>query len=362
MRQHLESDNIDAENTDGKTDLRSLHARMIANPRVTARLSASISADPQRTSRTAQPSQPQAMAREKGHAKPPPPKTAKLALAHASCDVTHSLKQRGPDLARPKSNPESVQTLTEPKSSYAKYRAAIVFIAALGASSAGAQQVERAAPAIVRANAEAVFSSSLAARVELLPFESGQQFQKGDVLVQLDCAVQKAQADAASADHKAAIAEFDSAKALLERGGTSRVRVAVLEAQAAATKARENVAQAVLKGCVIQAPFNGRVVDTEVNEFEYIGIGEPILSIVSTTRPFLEISAPSNWLNFVEIGSMGRFTSTEQSLSLNAIVSSVGATVDPVSGTIVLKARFDDPGISVLPGTSGVFVINDESK
>jgi RND family efflux transporter MFP subunit len=234
--------------------------------------------------------------------------------------------------------------------------------AVCGASPSGAQQVEFAAPAIIRADAEALFSSSLSATVEELPFESGQEFEQGDILVKLDCAVQRAQADAAAADHQAATAEFASAAALLDRGGTSRVRVTVLEAQAAAADARKNVAQAVVDGCVIKAPFDGRIVETVVNEFEYIAVGEPILSIVSTTRPFVEINAPSAWLKFVDIGSSGVFESMEQEESYSAVVSSVGATVDPVSSTVVLKARFEDPEIAVLPGISGIFVINDQSE
>ncbi len=209
------------------------------------------------------------------------------------------------------------------------------------------------APSVVRAKAKAEFSSSLAGTIVSLPFKEGSAFSKGGVLATLDCAVQRAEAEAAGADYQAARADFDAREALLARGGLGRVQVDVAKAQAAAARARQRLAEAVVEGCEIKAPFDGRIVEVSVNEFEYVEPSQPLLSIVSTERPELEISAPSVWLRRIEVGSTGNVRFDEATDSYPIRITGIGATVDPVSSTIRLTATFEGSAQGILPGMSG---------
>lgn len=219
-----------------------------------------------------------------------------------------------------------------------------------------AQEAGRTAPAVVRADAEAELSSSLSGMIKALPVDEGSEFAEGDLLVRLDCAMQRAEAEAATADHQAAQAEFEVRKALLARGGTGEVQVAVAEAQAAATKARQRLAEAVVSKCDIVAPFDGRVVETSVNAFEYVEPSQALLSVVSSGRPELEINAPAVWLRWLNIGSEGRVEFEEVDGTFAVRVSSIGAAIDPVSATIKVTAEFQKGSPEILPGMSGLVV------
>lgn len=210
------------------------------------------------------------------------------------------------------------------------------------------------APAVVRAKSEAAFSSSLAGTIEDLPFKEGELFEAGDVLVSFGCAVQHAEAEAAEADHQAAQAEFNAGKTLLARGGIGTVQVAVFEAQAAAAKARQNLAEAVVAQCKIIAPYKGLIVELAVNEFEYVQPSQPLLNIVAADRPELEISAPAAWLRWIDIGSVGEFTLSDGRKRFEIQISNMGAVVDPVSDTIKLNAEFTGDISTILPGMSGL--------
>lgn len=223
----------------------------------------------------------------------------------------------------------------------------------LSSLSALAQEISTSAPSVVRAKAKAEFSSSLTGTIESLPFKEGRAFLKGDILATLDCDVQRAQADAAAADYEAARADFDAREALLVRGGVGRVQVDVAKAQAAAARARKRLAEAVVEGCAIKAPFDGRIVEISVNEFEYVEPSQPLLSIVSTERPEVEISAPSVWLRQIEVGSTGNVRFDETADSFPIQITGIGATVDPVSATIKLTAVFKGSVHGILPGMSG---------
>ena len=217
-----------------------------------------------------------------------------------------------------------------------------------------AQESNVTAPAVVRAKAEAEFSSSLSGTIEALPFEEGASFAEGDILVRLDCAAQRAEAAAAAADHQAARVESEARRALLSRGGIGRAQVAVAEAQTAAAEARQPLAEAVIGGCEITAPFEGRIVETYVNEFEYVQPSQPLLSTVSSERLELEINAPAVWLRWMDIGTEGkvRFEAVEDAFSIHVL--SIGAAVDPVSATIKVTAGFQGDIPKILPGMSGL--------
>ncbi|MAE91988.1 MAG: hypothetical protein CMI67_20825 [Pelagibaca sp.] len=231
----------------------------------------------------------------------------------------------------------------------------IVCIAALS-SQVIAQGSGRTAPAVVRADAEAQLSSSLSGTIEALPFNEGSAFSEGDLLVRLDCAIQRAEAEAAAADHKAAQAEFKVRRALRARGGTGEIQVVVAEAQAAATKARQRRAEAVVSKCEILAPFEGRVVETAVHEFEYVEPSEALLSVVSSGPLELEINAPAVWLRWLKVGSEGRVEFAEVDGRFAIYVTSIGAAIDPVSATIKVTAVFQQDTLPLLPGMAGLVV------
>lgn len=137
------------------------------------------------------------------------------------------------------------------------------------------------------------------------------------------------------------------------RGGLGRVQVDVAKAHAAAARARQRLAEAIVLGCEIKAPFGGRIVEIAVNEFEYVEPSQPLLSIVSTERPEVEISAPSVWLRQIEVGSTGHVRFDEATHSFPIQITGIGATVDPVSATIKLTAAFKGSVEGILPGMSG---------
>lgn len=217
-----------------------------------------------------------------------------------------------------------------------------------------AQEVDTLAPAVVRAKAEASFSSSLAGTIRDLPFDEGAHFKAGDVLVIFGCEIQKAEAEAATADYQAAQAEYNAGQALLSRGGTGKVQVAVLEARANAAQARQKLATAVTDQCEITAPYEGQIVEITVNEFEYVQPYQPLLNIISSDTPELEISAPAAWLQWIEFGSIGSFSLNEKEEIYKIRISTVGAAVDPISDTIKLTAEFTSDVASILPGMSGL--------
>lgn len=229
----------------------------------------------------------------------------------------------------------------------------VVFISQPQASEAQ----EFSAPSVVRAQDEATLSSVISGTINALPFEEGAAFRAGEVLVDLDCAIYKSEAAAARAESTGARAVVSSREALFARGGTGRLEVDMAKAEAAAAAARAQSADLRVDACKIHAPYDGRVAEHVVSAFEYVEPGQPVLSIVSTGTPDLEIVAPADWLRWVEPGTSGRLRLEARREEFNVTIETLGPIVDPVSRTVKLTAAFDGDAGGVLPGLSGLVTL-----
>ncbi|MCV6594923.1 MAG: efflux RND transporter periplasmic adaptor subunit [Silicimonas sp.] len=213
---------------------------------------------------------------------------------------------------------------------------------------------DRTAPAVVRAEAEATLSAALSGVIAKRPFEEGAAFAAGDVLIALDCAIPEAEAQAALAGQNSAEAQYQALAALAERGGTGRTEVAIAKADAAAARARARAAELRLAGCTVIAPFDGYVSEYAVNRHEYVQASEPLVSVLSSARPEIDVIAPADWLRWIKPGSTGRLRLDATGRDYAVTVTGIGASVDPVSRTVKLTAGLTEAAPDILPGMSGL--------
>ncbi len=210
------------------------------------------------------------------------------------------------------------------------------------------------ARAIVKANAEATISVFLTARVENLPFRVGQSFEKGKVVVAFDCTRYLAELRAKKAVLSARQQEMDNNERLLRFGAIGASEVAVSKARWREATALMEVQDALVRQCVVRAPYDGRVVERLINENETPGPNQPLIKIVDTSRNQLELIVPSRWLVWLTRKTEFSFRVDETGAVLKARVVQLGAVVDAVSQTIKITGEFvSSQKNSVLPGMSG---------
>jgi len=228
---------------------------------------------------------------------------------------------------------------------------AIVFAGGVATSTWGAESYQ--ARAIVKARAKAVISVFLTATVTKLPFRDGETFAKGDVIVAFDCTRYVSDLRAKQAVFEARRQEAVNNKRLLRHQAIGASEVAVSMARMKEAKALVGVQNALVQQCVIRAPYNGRVVERAISEHETPGANQPLIRIVDTANPELELIVPSRWLVWLKVGTAFQFKVDETGAVLMAKVSRLGAVVDAVSQTIKITGVFERPQNSVLPGMSG---------
>lgn len=196
-------------------------------------------------------------------------------------------------------------------------------------------------------------SSEMAGRIDRIAKRVGETFQKGDVLVEFDCALQRAQVAHARAVQVQAerTHTIDQRLVALKSMGQLELDIAAAEVQKA--KADLAAADAVASKCVIAAPFAGVTVEQKAREFQYTTPGQPLLDILDNHNFEVELIAPSRWLSWLKPGYQFQIRIEETDKTYPARIIRLSGRVDPVSQSIKVIGVITEEAPDLMAGMSG---------
>lgn len=239
-----------------------------------------------------------------------------------------------------------------------------------------AAAVEKDVPVEIRAVGKIVSSQSVAIRPQIsgtlvaARFTEGQPVKKGDVLIEIDrrpfeAALAEARAKLAQDRARAENARDDATRYadLVEKEfvtrqqyEAARANAAALEAQVVADEAAVERARLNLAYATIRAPVSGRTGRLLVHPGNLVSAGapEPLVTIEQLQPVFAEFSIPEYHLSALR-GRQGppppvRVRVSGGGEELEGSLAFVNNTVDPATGTILLKARFENEDERLWPG------------
>lgn len=211
---------------------------------------------------------------------------------------------------------------------------------------------------LLRPNNEASIASQMNGVITAIKFNVGQRFKKGDVLISLKCSVQNAQLAAQRARVREATLTYQSNKELLAGNAMSQFEVDISKAQLDQQNASLRESSIVASLCSVKAPFSGGVVSVDVNEFETVSTGEPLLRIVDDSSLNMSLNIPSTFINKVNKDDFFTIKVDETAKNYRAKVVGVSPAIDPVSKTIELRGVLVQKSAELKPGMSGSAQLN----
>jgi membrane fusion protein (multidrug efflux system) len=212
-----------------------------------------------------------------------------------------------------------------------------------------AQQMEAVGTA--RANEAVDITAKLSNRVTAIRFREGQQVKAGDVLVEFD----SEQARAALAEAEAALSDsrsqYKRSRELYQTKALSEAQLDQLQATLKANEARVAGARSQLNDTIIRAPFAGRVGLRNVSIGSYVSPGTVITTLDDTSTIKLDFSVPEVFLATLAEGlEVSARTAAYPDTEFKGKVSSIDSRLDPVSRSIVVRARIDNKDGRLKPG------------
>lgn len=204
------------------------------------------------------------------------------------------------------------------------------------------------------AGATATLAAELDARITDLKLREGETFKQGQTLVAFDCRRQQAELGKARALAEGARSQHAVTEQLVRLNSANELELARYAAELAAARAEIAIKSVVVDRCRIVAPFDGRVVEREARQHEFVSAGEPLLTVYDAADLEAELIVPSAWLAWIRAGTRFTLTLDETGREYAAEVARLGASVDAVSQSIKLFARISAGDGALLPGMSGL--------
>ena len=226
-------------------------------------------------------------------------------------------------------------------------------------------RVPAAGPAMARQDIRAqlmprrytTIAAEIGAKVSALPVPEGGAFRAGQLLVQFDCSLQRAQLEKAEAELEGAEQTLKSNLRLEQLNSVGQLELDLSKSATNKAKAELGANKAVLAKCQVAAPFAGRVAEQKVREQQYVQPGQAMLDIIDDSVLELEFLVPSVWLRWLKVGGAFEVQIDETRKSYPARFTRIGARVDPVSQSVKVAAAIHGKFPELMAGMSGKVLI-----
>lgn len=196
-----------------------------------------------------------------------------------------------------------------------------------------------------------MISAELEGTITSIQVENGAAVAKGDLLVEMDTMVEKAQLDAAKARADLAKVQADRAKELRTNNTISQSEYDTAAAQYAQNLADVAAIQAAVTKKTIRAPFAGRVGIRQVNLGQYVSRGTALIPLQKLDPVFVNFYLPQRHLPQLGIGqgvevSIDAFPDQ----TFDAQISAINPVVDQNTRNVWIQATLPNPGEKLRAG------------
>jgi len=147
--------------------------------------------------------------------------------------------------------------------------------------------------------------------------------------------------------------EFESNQSLLAQGGVSKFDVEISGAGVEEAQANLKKYQSQASGCVLHAPYSGKVVATLASRYEYVSKGSTVIEIIDDSVLDMQLYVPSNWATKLSTKTKFAVYIDEVQKAYAANVIRVNPRVDAGSKTVEIIAQLSEQHKELRAGMSG---------
>ncbi|AAU37061.1 multidrug efflux RND transporter periplasmic adaptor subunit AcrA [[Mannheimia] succiniciproducens] len=205
---------------------------------------------------------------------------------------------------------------------------------------------------LVRPNQGAMLSSQASGTIKRIYVKSGQAVKKGDVLVELDNAVEEATLKASEAQLPSVRLTYQRYANLIKSQSVSQTELDSAKAAYDQLVANINSLKASIERRKILAPFDGITGIVQVNEGQYISAATEIVRVEDISSMKVDFSVSQNQLEDLHIGQKVTATSDARTgETFAAKVTAIEPAVNKSTGLIDVQATFaPEDGKKLLSG------------
>lgn len=194
-------------------------------------------------------------------------------------------------------------------------------------------------------------SNDLPGVVTKINFESGDIVKQGQILVELDTSVERAQLASANVHHDLAVVNVNRSRALIKENVISQSQVDSDEATAKSAATDAASLAATINRKIVRAPFTGRLGIREVNLGQYLNPGTQLSVLQAIGAVFVDFSLPQQQVTTMKVGLPVKVKIEDSSLPvMDGQIAAVDPTIDSTTRMIKVRATVPNPDEKLSPG------------
>lgn len=213
---------------------------------------------------------------------------------------------------------------------------------------------ELQATASLQAVQGAMLTPQLAGMVTGIHFHSGTKVKKGQILVQLNDANQRAQLQHDESALKLAKTELGQQRSLYRQHNVSKL--ALQQAQTTYTQARAAVSSdhATIAKLQVRAPFTGHLGLRQVSLGQYLDTSTSVVDLQQWNPIYAVFQVPQQQLSQLSTGQkVGLSIAGLGNRTFTGKISAIGAQVEKGTRNVQVQATLDNPDYLLRPGMYG---------
>lgn len=193
-------------------------------------------------------------------------------------------------------------------------------------------------------------SNDAAGVVTRVLFDSGQTVKAGQVLVQLDSNVERAQLASATTRLELATATAKRSKVLAEKGAMTPAELEKDESAQKTAAAEIDTLRAQIARKVVRAPFAGKLGIRKVNVGQYLQPGTPLTVLESAGGLHVDFAMPQQRLPDLQVGMPVRALISGSGTTTEGTVTAIDPSVDAATRTVKVQATLPNLKEELRPG------------
>jgi membrane fusion protein (multidrug efflux system) len=221
-----------------------------------------------------------------------------------------------------------------------------------------AQRAERLAwPSLLRGvgELEAVegvdVASEVAGVIITIAFQPGQVVEKGDLIIQLDATIDRAQLAALKAQEKLAQLRFERQQALARRDIASTEALDAATAELQRLRAEIEAQEEAIEQKSIKAPFSGRLGIRQVSLGQYVQPGQPLVTLQNLDTLYVDFTLPEQVYSRVEAGqTITLHVAGYPEQRFAGTITAINPKIDPSTRNFTVQGTLANPDWRLQPG------------
>jgi membrane fusion protein, multidrug efflux system len=186
--------------------------------------------------------------------------------------------------------------------------------------------------------------------VEKILFKANDRVEQGQLLVQIEDAVEQADLISARAAVERDRQALERVKTLSERGVSSSANLETAESDLAASTSQLARLEAVLEQKSIEAPFAGIVGIPRLEVGQYVSAGATVATLQNLDRMRVDFTVREQDLARIDIGQPVRSGVAADEITFEGRITGIEPKVDPASRLVSVRAEIENAEGALRPG------------